>query len=184
MSECQRTDQVPYYFNEEAVRTLSGPALKGLLEAVLERGMPFRFKAHGFSMIPFVRNGDLITVSPLAGTRPGHGEVVAFIHPGNGKLVVHRVVGGKGSSCLIWGDNSPEADGMTPVTNILGRVTRVERDGKQIYLGLGVERHLIACLTRKGLFWPILRHVWPLVRPIFRFHFGGRGSQRGGLQGD
>lgn len=148
--------------------TLSMPVLVELLRAVLDRGAPFRFEAPGFSMSPFVRDGDAITVSPLSDAAPRLGDVVAFIRPETGKLVVHRVVGKRDGAFLIQGDNAEEADGPVPAANVLGRVTRVERDGKKVYLGQGPERYLIAFLTRWGLLRPLLLSVWPLVRPIVK----------------
>jgi len=139
-----------------------------LLRAVLDRGAPFRFEAPGFSMSPFVRDGDAITVSPLSDAAPRLGDVVAFIRPETGKLVVHRVVGKQDGAFLIQGDNAEETDGPVPAANVLGRATRVERNGKKVYLGLGPERCLIAFLTRRGLLRPLLLSVWPLVRPIVR----------------
>lgn len=148
--------------------SLSGPALVDLLQAVLNRGAPFRFRAKGFSMSPFIRDGDVVIVSPLAGTSPGLGSVVAFVHPETERLVVHRVVGKRGDSYLIRGDNAPEEDSLVPEGNILGWVRRVERDGKRVFLGLGPERFLIAFLTRRGLLLPLLLPVWRLLRPIIR----------------
>ena len=148
--------------------TLSMPVLVELLRAVLERGQPFRFEAPGFSMSPFIQDSDAITVAPLSGAAPHLGDVVAFIRPETGKLVVHRVVGKQDGAFLIQGDNAEETDGPVPAANVLGRVTRVERDGKRVYLGLGPERYLIALLSCWGLFRPLLLWGWPLVRPIVR----------------
>jgi signal peptidase I len=148
--------------------TISGPVLVALLRAVLERGQPFRFEAPGFSMSPFIQDGDAITVSPLSGASPGRGDVVAFLRPDSGKLVVHRVVGKRDGAFFIRGDNAEEGDGLVPRANVLGRVTEVKRDGKRVRLGLGQERHLIAFLSRWGLFRPLLLWGWPLVRPVVR----------------
>lgn len=148
--------------------TLSMPVLVEMLRAVLERGEPFRFEAPGFSMSPFVRDGDAITVSPLSDAAPRLGDVVAFIRPETSKLVVHRVVGKQDGAFLIQGDNAEETDGPVPAANVLGRVTRVERDGKPVRLGLGPERYLIAFLSRWSLFRPLLVWIWPLMRPIVR----------------
>ena len=147
---------------------LSRPALIGLLQAVLDRGMPFRFRAPGFSMFPFVRDGDVVTLSRLPGDSPALGQVVAFVHPETGKLTLHRVIGKRGDSCLIKGDNSPDADGLVPKASVLGYVTNVGRHGKKVFLGLGPERFLIACLSRRGLLLPSLSLVWKLARPIMR----------------
>ncbi len=148
--------------------TISGPVLVELLRAVLERGEPFWFEAPGFSMSPFIQDSDVITVAPLSGASPGRGDVVAFLRPGSGKLVVHRVVGKRGDALLIRGDNADKADDLAPAASILGRVTEVKRDGKPVRLGLGPERYLIAFLTRWGLFRPLLVWIWPLMRPSVR----------------
>ena len=50
--------------------SLSGEALIELMRAVLARGLPFRFAARGFSMAPFIRDGDVISVSPPLSARP------------------------------------------------------------------------------------------------------------------
>ena len=106
---------------------LSGAAMLELLVAVLDRGVPFRFKAKGFSMSPFVKDGDVITVISLRNSLPRLGDVVAFRHPLSQRLVVHRVVKPGRAACLIRGDAVPEGDGLVPRSDILGRVTRVER---------------------------------------------------------
>ena len=149
--------------------SLSGAALLGLMREVLSKGVPFRFRAKGWSMLPFIRDGDVISISPLTHASPSVGDVVAFVRPGSGTLVVHRVVARRGSTCLIQSDNSPgSGDGLIPRGSILGRVTRVERGGQQIRLGLGPERFLIACLSRVGLLLPVWRRAAPIFRRIFR----------------
>jgi hypothetical protein len=151
---------------EEGV--IPNAVLVELLQAVLERGAPFWFEAPGFSMSPFIQDGDTITVAPLAGAPPRPGDVVAFLRPDSGKLVVHRVVGKRGDAFLIRGDNGGEVDDLAPAAGILGRVTGVRRDGRPVRLGLGPERRLVAFLSRRGLLQPLLRRVWPLLRPIAR----------------
>ena len=147
---------------------LSGADLIELIQAVLDKGLLFRFRAKGFSMNPFIKDDDVITVSPLTDNTVRPGDVVAFIRPEMKKLVVHRVVGRKGEYFHIKGDNTFDSNELIPATNILGRVTRVERNGKEIFLGLGPERFLIAFLARRGLLLPILSAVWKMVRPVVR----------------
>jgi len=146
---------------------LSGTAFVTLLRAVLDRGVAFRFRATGFSMSPFIRNGDVLTVSPLSG-RPRLGDVVAFVKQETGGLAIHRVVATSAEGCLIKGDNSSRHDGHVSEANILGRIAKVERNGKKILLGLGPERYLIGVLARKGLliplFLPIPRRLKTLLR--------------------
>jgi hypothetical protein len=120
-------------------------------------------------MAPFVRDGDVITVSPVGQIRPRIGEVVAFTRPEEGNLVVHRVVARHGSACLIAGDGVQDAtDGIVPCENILGRVTRVERNGRDVWLGLGSERTVIAWLSRKRWLVPARTWLTSRLKPLIR----------------
>ncbi len=119
-------------------------------------------------MFPFIRDADVITVSPLSGGGPHVGDVVAFAHSENGKLLVHRIVGETGSFFLIKGDNVFDPDGFVPKPGILGYVTSVERDGKLVFFGLGPERLLIACLSRIGILRPLLFNLQRFTRPVVR----------------
>jgi hypothetical protein len=135
---------------------LSGQALVDLMQEIFARGMTFRFKATGGSMLPFIINGDVITFTPIANHTPRIGEVVAFIHPETNNLIVHRIIGQKGSSRLFRGDAvTDQTDGLIPIQNLLGRVSQIERNGRQIWLGLGPERVLIAWLSRLNLLIPL-----------------------------
>jgi hypothetical protein len=147
--------------------SLSRTAFVTLLREVLDKGVPFRFRAAGFSMSPFIRNGDVLTVSPLPG-RARLGDVVAFVKQETGGLAIHRVVGTRAGGCIIRGDNSFRDDGFVPEANILGCITKVERSGKKILLGLGPERYLIAFLVRKGLLIPSLLSIPRPLRTLLR----------------
>jgi len=159
----------PQAFVQQAEQAaIPNAVLIELLQAVLQQGKPFWFQAPGFSMSPFIKDGDTITLSPLAEASPQVGEVLAFLRPGSGKLVVHRLVGWQGERFLLRGDNSGEASEWIPASSILGRVTSVQRGGQAVRLGLGVERRIIATLSRRGLLQPVLRWLYPLIRPMIR----------------
>jgi signal peptidase I len=133
---------------------LSNPGQLALLKSMAERGVPLRTTVRGFSMHPFIMDQDVLTISPLNKQQPRLGEVVAFRHPVNGKLVIHRIIKRTGSGWVVRGDNRPEPDGFVPGDNIIGCVTRIERKGCDVNLGLGIERKWIAFLSRgKGLFY-------------------------------
>ena len=116
------------YVSAGGVLAISGAALREFLEAVLERGLPFRFKARGCSMYPAIKDRDVITVSPLAGRAPGVGDVVAF-RSDEERLVVHRIVAAADGSYELRGDNCPMGDGRVSCDAVLGVVTRVESRG-------------------------------------------------------
>lgn len=151
----------------EDEKLLSGRVLGNLMRAVLERGKIFRFQAKGWSMAPFILDGDLISVSPLSETPPKLGDVVAFVESERNRLIVHRIVSNQPDGYLIQGDNHTENECAHTVSeNILGRVTRVERAGKVIRLGLGPEKYLIALLSKKRLLQPYLTRLAPFLRPL------------------
>ncbi len=130
---------------------LSGEALTELMRAVLAKGKPLRFRARGLSMSPFIKDGDVVTVRPLAGARPRTGDIVAFLHPATGKAAVHRIVGECSGLFSLKGDNTPGADGALSLDEILGTVCRIERSGKSVLLGRRPGRAVIASLSRSGL---------------------------------
>jgi signal peptidase I len=135
---------------------LSSEALLDLMSAVLAKGVPFRFYAKGWSMAPFIKDGDVITVSPLKSKPVTVGEVLAFRHPQLEKLVVHRSIAKQGAAVLIRGDHVENyADGLVPMDGIIGRVTKIERNKRQIWIGLGPERYMIAWLSRFNLLIPL-----------------------------
>ena len=107
-------------------------------------------------MSPFIKDGDDVTIFPLNGVSPGLGDVAAFIHEGTGMPFIHRVVGKKGNTYFLKGDNATEADGFIAERNILGCVRMVERKGLRVLFGLGPERFLIAYLNRRGLLLPLI----------------------------
>ena len=146
--------------------SLTGPAFIELLQATLGKGAPFRFRARGFSMDPFIRDGDVITVSPLGEDLPGVGDVVAFVQREIEKPLVHRVIGIKANSYFMKGDNTTGVDSPVPTANLLGLVMRVERGRKRVLIGLGPERFLIALLTRKGLMIPLVGFAVKLLGSI------------------
>ena len=127
-------------------------ALKDILVDVMKKGAAMRFQAKGFSMSPFIRDGDVLTLSPLKNHLPQIGDTVAFISPATESLLIHRVIGKRGGpTFLLKGDNLPEGDGPVPLMNIVAHVLRVERKGKETSFGLGPEKVLIALLNRVRL---------------------------------
>jgi signal peptidase I len=130
------------------ILSLSGPALLDLLRAVLEKNASFRFTALGFSMSPFIKNGDVITVSQCVVNAIRMGDVAAFVDSSSNRLMVHRIIALSKDACLIKGDNLPETDGWIPRARVMGRVTRVGRSGRRVRFGMGVERVVIAFLSR------------------------------------
>ena len=143
--------------NEELF--LSGKALAELMLATLEKNAFFRFQVKGFSMSPFIRDGDIVTISPLSGKRSVFGNAVAFIHPCAEKLIIHRVIKNFPEHYLIKGDSLFYPDGFIPKKNLLGVVSKIERNGRRVRLGLGKEQALIVLLSRERIL-PLMVWCW------------------------
>lgn len=152
---------------------LSGSeVLPELVKEVLSKGVGCRLQVKGYSMSPFLKDGDVVTISPMSDASPGFGDVIAFIHPRTERLIIHRVIGKIGDACLVKGENALEPDGLIERNHMIGIIRRVERKGKKVFFGLGPERFLIAMLTRKNLLLPVLRPVWRILRPAVRIFLG------------
>lgn len=135
---------------------LSGSTFTGLVKAILDQKAAVRFKARGFSMSPFIRDGDILTVSPLTASGIRFGYVVFFLHPETRKAVVHRIIGRRKDLYFIKGDNTWDIDGLIPKSDILGRIIKIERRDRKVRFGLGPERFLIALLSQKKILIPLL----------------------------
>lgn len=151
------------------VLTLSGPAMAQLLRSVIATGRPFRFRAGGASMAPFIRDGDILTLEPRPFARMRVGNVVAFAKPGRGHLVVHRVIGVGEEWFRTRGDNAEQDDGLLRPDRLLGRVIRIERKMHCVRCGIGPEGALIAWLSAHGCLTPLMRILRSLTAP-FRRH--------------
>jgi ribosomal protein S18 acetylase RimI-like enzyme len=151
------------YVTRGSELSLSNPGQLKLLLAMRERSAPLRTAVRGYSMAPFIRDRDVLTIVPTGNQPLRPGDVVAFRHPGNGRLVIHRIIGSSTTGWVLKGDSCSKPDGRVPLDLIYGRVARVERGGRDVRLGLGRERTIIALLSRgPGLI--LARRLWTLPR--------------------
>ncbi|MHC4124557.1 MAG: hypothetical protein ACYSSI_13355, partial [Planctomycetota bacterium] len=105
---------------------LYGQALSELVKSTVRKGAFFRFRVKGFSMSPFIKNGDVVTISPLSNSSTiGLGRIAAFAYPMTRRLIVHRIVGRRFNNYIIKADTSPKIDGLVSRENILGIVVKV-----------------------------------------------------------
>jgi len=126
-----------------------------LIQEVLGRGSCMKLQAKGCSMNPFIKDGDVLTLSPMIAGAPKAGDVVAFKLPEDGKLAIHRVIKTSADLYLIKGDCCSEPDGHIFKKDILGLVCDIKRDGNTTKLGLGPEKILISFLSGNNLLWPL-----------------------------
>jgi hypothetical protein len=153
---------IPIYTETGGNFTIPNSSMLLLCRDVLAKGYGFRLCAPGFSMMPFICNKDIITLEPCLVNSYSLGDVVGYARPGQGYFVVHRIVALRVGGALIRGDNCSGPDGIIPFDAIVGRVCCVEHNGRNVRIGLGFERRIIASFSRKG----ILRTVVYPVRII------------------
>ena len=122
---------------------------------VLGQGGSLRFEAHGSSMYPFIRDGDILTIQPVEAAGLSVGDVALYRAAGD-KLAVHRVVGRhvQGGQVVLTtrGDAVSGPDEWVRSGQVLGQVVSVQRGRKIIRLGRG--------------FWRLAALLWVRVSPL------------------
>ena len=102
---------------------------------ILKRGDSIRFKAHGSSMLPLIRDGDILTIKPIKIWDLKPGDVVFYQTAGE-KCVVHRVITidirNDQHIVVFKGDSSPGSLEEVEEEQLLGRVVQLHRRGKSI----------------------------------------------------
>jgi len=139
--------------------TVNESSLLDMMKSTLGGGKSFRFRAHGGSMGPFIKDGDVVTITPLHGRLPGLGDIVATVNGAAGRLFIHRVTRKNSGEYVTRGDAGESDDAPVSVTQILGCVTSVERGGKKVRIGLGQERRALGFLSERGLLAPLVASV-------------------------
>lgn len=133
-----------------------------LLAEHLRNGHTLRFRARGGSMAPLIRDGSVLTVVPLDRWRAG--DVLQCARGGN--WVVHRLVSWTDSHCVLRGDALQRADAPVPRADVLGRVTHVERRGRNRSVD-GLRGRLCRALARLSLGGrPVLERCTSAVRRL------------------
>lgn len=102
---------------------------------LLECGHGVRFKAPGRSMQPTIKEGETITVEPIAPEAVKRGDIILYRTPGG--VVAHRVVGIQRKMSahhlfFLRGDAAAMCDAPVASDQVLGKVISVERDGRSI----------------------------------------------------
>jgi signal peptidase I len=146
---------------------LDGRACVDVMRSALGKNVSLRLQVKGFSMSPFIQDGDIITLSPLPEGRIGLGQSIAFMRSFDKKLVIHRLV----RICkrpqvryVTKGDSADRSDCPISRADMLAFVLKVERGGRTILFGTGPERRVIACASRLNILWA-LSFFWKLIIP-------------------
>lgn len=147
--------------------------LAALAQAILSDGHVIRFSAPGYSMFPFIRNGDIIEVNAWGERQPQLMDVVFCVRP-SGKVMVHRLLrvvqNGLHNRLFICGD-APQCCGeWIDREQALGWVTFVEHAGQRLRLDSWWMRGMAwLWMTGKPLSGHVLRPGLLLIQGLRRF---------------
>jgi hypothetical protein len=113
-----------------------------------------RLIASGCSMIPFICPGDLLTVRSLPLSHADVGDIV--LSSRERRFCIHRLLrswsqGGQ-SYFQTKGDALRQRDPIARAAQLLGRVTAIERHGKQIDSHVSTWNSCLAALIRRSEF--------------------------------
>ena len=110
-----------------------------LTTELLSQGTTVRFRPSGRSMYPSIREGELVTVEPVVASDVTLGDIV--LYRSERGVIAHRVVGTSPTQSSVLspqyflkGDASLSCDQPIEAHQILGRVIRVQRNGRSITL--------------------------------------------------
>src|SRR5437773_11675451 len=103
----------------------SGRPVDELAVQVLRRDGHLRITARGSSMMPFIRDGDVVGVTTTESTEVGVGDVICYETP-PGKVFFHRVIGLAGDGCVATVDALAYTD-LVERTHVHVKVITVER---------------------------------------------------------
>jgi hypothetical protein len=105
-----------------------------LTQELFSRGSQLRFKARGWSMYPFIHDGDVLLIRPQRAAPPNIGDIILYRRPW-GAYVVHRLIKRDNSHAAITrGDNVIECDPPVAIESIMGCVIRIENNHRKLLL--------------------------------------------------
>ena len=145
--------------------------LLGLSKDIFSQGKSARFQAKGWSMRPFIRDGDFLVVSPIENSSIKRGDVVFCITTEN-KVIVHRVIKkykkdkDNRITMLIKGDATFSSPEKVEMQNVLGKVVAVERNGQK--KRLDTKFHQIKGLLFAGIS-PFSQWTYPFLSKIKKY---------------
>jgi signal peptidase I len=126
----------------------SPPDFAAVCSSLLRSGESVRFRATGRSMVPAIRDGDVLTVAPASPGESRVGDVV--LYAGAWGLLAHRVVACLGDGQVhVRGDAIGSEDERVTPDRILGHVVELHRNGRPRGTGRWLARRLVARLLTR-----------------------------------
>jgi hypothetical protein len=132
----------------------SGSDFYPLGKALVDAGVSFRLQVRGWSMYPFIRDGDCVEVVPVSADDVCVGDVVLsrtgrqlFAH-----RVIRRIPGEQKVELITRGDNHfHEERPVDSAADLIGRIQTVYRGCRMIRLDRGLRGYLGKLVAQSGI---------------------------------
>jgi len=112
--------------------------LMPVIHAALQRGQRVRMSVNGSSMLPFLRDGDVVELEPVR-TLPMPGDIM-LVRGLQERYVLHRVVRIEGDALFLRGDAQSGCEGPFTRRDVLAKVVMSYPNGRARALDRGVWR--------------------------------------------
>lgn len=119
-----------------------------IAQEFLESGQQVKFTLKGFSMLPFLRQGDAIWLEAAKYSELRTGDILLV--KWKGLFILHRLVFRNRTQLYLAGDNNLFRIEKVSCEDVMARVTRFERKGKQVSAA-GAEQRI------RGILWFMMR---------------------------
>jgi signal peptidase I len=117
-----------------------------LVAESVRAGNAVRVRVGGSSMVPTLWPGDELQVRALGLAEPSRGELLLFVR--DGRLCTHRLIGrledAGGAQLITRGDAATMSDPPVAVSEILGTVASIGRDGREIPIASSATQKLLS----------------------------------------
>jgi signal peptidase I len=137
----------------------SSKELMPIIQEALQRGQLVRITVTGYSMMPFIYDGDEVELMQVCIPKKGDIVLVQFSEE---RYVMHRIVRIKGNIFFIRGDAQLYSEGPFSFNTILGKVHKSFHNSQTRLHNHGIW-HIA------GLLWIHTYKITPYVRYIIRF---------------
>jgi hypothetical protein len=143
----------------------AAPAILDLAVEGLQRQGGLRLRIDGESMMPLLKDGDLVVVRPLASgaLKPGALILVRI----RDTLITHRLIGSSPAGLIAKGDNRGEPDDLLEVAAVLGIIVSASIHSVEIDFSLSP--------------WPVLNR-WLATLGKWELRLAGTGFNQAGAR--
>ena len=124
------------------------------VEQILIAGNPVRFPITGWSMYPFLSDGDMVTVEPIGNRRLRINDAVLYRRT-DGPLVLHRIIRINHDQIFCCGDNQTDIEGPLKREQMIGILQSYSHRGKQF--------------NTDSSMYKLKTSIWRLLRPLRPF---------------